>query len=89
MTTLTPAATETTLGRKLRASRILAGMDQGQIAEAIGVARTTVSGWETDKFEPTASSLFAWARETNQPLDWFAEGLVGDARSKGLEPPTF
>jgi transcriptional regulator with XRE-family HTH domain len=68
----------------------LAGLDQQQIADEVGVARTTVSGWERGQFEPTFSIIVKWSRATNQPLDWFAEGLDSDdARSKGLEPPTF
>lgn len=89
-TMTTPTLTGQSLGVKLRASRILAGLDQQQMADALNVGRSTVSGWERDKFEPVASSLFGWAQVTNQPLSWFAEGLDSvDVRPKRLELPTF
>lgn len=91
VTTMTNALTaRDSVGRRLLASRALAGMDQQTIADAIGVSRTTVSGWERGKFEPTFTSIVRWAQVTNQPLDWFAEGLTADVvRPKGLEPLTF
>lgn len=78
------------IGRRLLASRALAGMDQQQIADAIGVSRTTVSGWERGKFEPTFSTMVKLARLTGQPLEWFAEAVEpGDVRPERLELPTF
>ncbi len=78
------------IGRRLLASRALAGMDQQQIADAIGVSRTTVSGWERGKFEPTFTSMVKWSRITGQPLEWFAGALPeDDVRPERLELPTF
>lgn len=92
-----------TLTDRLRRSRLLAGLEQGDIAARLGVARTTVSAWETGKTEPSASNFVRWAAIVGQPLEWFAEG-VNDAtpaeagavstvstsvRPEGFEPPTF
>ena len=80
----------TTLGGKIRTARLIGGMKQDELARAAGVSRPTVSQWENDETEPSASKLFAIARTTNQPLGWFAEGLIDDVvRLEGLEPPTF
>ncbi|WP_375140957.1 helix-turn-helix transcriptional regulator [Microbacterium sp. PAMC21962] len=65
-------------------------MRQQDLADAVGVSRSAVTQWETGRTEPSASKMFAIARATSQPLDWFAEGLTGDVvRPKGLEPLTF
>ena len=74
------------IGRHLKASRALAGMDQKTIADALGVSRTTVSGWELGQFEPTFSLMVRWSQITGHPLEWFAEDLV---RPERLELPTF
>ena len=71
-----------TLVDRLKKSRLLAGLEQTEIAETVGVARNTVSNWETGKSEPSASAFVRWARATGVSLDWLAEG-VGDYRSEG------
>lgn len=89
-----------TLVDRLRKSRQLADLDQEQIADAIGVGRTTVSNWERGRSEPSATYFVRWARATGVTLDWLAEGLnaetapadaetVSMVRPEGLEPPTF
>ena len=77
------------LGQKIKVARITASLKQEDIARAAGVSRPTVSQWENGDTEPSASKLFAIAHATNQPLGWFAEGLIPVARPEGLEPPTF
>ena len=74
------------LSSRLRTTRLLAHLDQQQIADKLGVARTTVSTWERGETEPSATNFVLWALITGQPLEWLAEGVV---RPKGLEPLTF
>lgn len=62
-----------TLSQRLRASRLLAGLEQAEIAQRLGVARTTVSTWEQGKTEPSATHFVRWAQITGQPLEWLAE----------------
>lgn len=85
-------AMETTagLGKRIMLARVNAEMRQQDLADAVNVHRSAVAQWETGRTEPSASKMFAIARATNQPLDWFAEGLIVDeVRPKGLEPLTF
>jgi transcriptional regulator with XRE-family HTH domain len=71
-----------TLVDRLKKARQLAGMEQTDIADALGVARNTVSNWENGRSEPSASAFVRWARATGVPLEWLAEG-VGEYRSEG------
>ena len=81
-----------TLSERLRRSRLLAGLEQAEVAAQLGVARATVSTWETGKTEPSASNFVRWAAITGQPLEWLAEGVsrsVGVVvHPPGLEPGT-
>ena len=42
------------LKNRLKEARTQAGMSQGQLAEAVGVSRNTISSIETGQFNPTA-----------------------------------
>src|SRR5690242_8030414 len=89
--------TALSLPKRLRAARLLADMEQADIAKALGVARQTVSAWESGRTEPSASLFVRWAHVTGQPLEWLAEGVHdkapaeagADVRHEGFEPPTF
>jgi DNA-binding XRE family transcriptional regulator len=74
------------LAKRLRAARLLADLEQAELAELIGVARTTVSNWESGRTEPSATYFVRWANATGQPLEWLAEGVV---RPEGFEPPAY
>ncbi len=75
-----------TLGKGIRAARVIAGMTQADLSDAVGVSRSAVNEWEHDRSEPSASRMFLVAEATGQPLDWFSHCVV---RPKGLEPLTF
>ena len=42
------------LKNRLKEARTEAGLSQGQLAEAVGVSRNTISSIETGQFNPTA-----------------------------------
>jgi transcriptional regulator with XRE-family HTH domain len=75
-----------TLAERLRRSRLLAGLDQREIAERLGIARQTVSLWEIGKTEPSATNFVRWAEETGQPLEWLAEGVKCARRDSNPQP---
>ncbi|MFI8634003.1 helix-turn-helix domain-containing protein [Microbacterium sp. NPDC077663] len=90
---------------RLRKARMLADLDQTQMAAALGVARNTVSNWERGINEPPASAFVRWADVTGVSIEWLAASYRNDAetttapaearaveggvRPKGLEPLTF
>lgn len=85
-----------TLAQRLRAARLIAGLEQAEIAKQLRVARTTVSTWEQGKTEPSATHFVQWALITGQPLEWLAEvcgpvesekALTGESQSYSVHPP--
>ena len=75
----------------------MAGLDQAQLAERLGISRNSVSNYETGKTELGATTFVRWAEETGATLEWLAEGIHAkapaeagaDVRHEGFEPPTF
>ncbi len=59
---------------RLRRSRLVAGLDQEQLAAALGYNRNTISAWERGVNEPPFSAVARWARLTGTSLDWLAYG---------------
>jgi transcriptional regulator with XRE-family HTH domain len=75
-----------TLADRLKKSRQLAGLDQDEMAKRLGIARNTISSYETGKSEPSATTFVLWAGMTGATLEWLAAGVV---RPEGFEPPTY
>lgn len=75
-----------TLSERLRRSRLLAGLEQKDVAAALGVNRATVSLWETGKSEPSATNFVLWAQATGQPIEWLAEGVMCARRDSNPQP---
>jgi transcriptional regulator with XRE-family HTH domain len=46
----------------LRARRASSGQSAREVAESLGVSRTTVLNWESGHRRPTAENLGAWGR---------------------------
>jgi transcriptional regulator with XRE-family HTH domain len=63
-----------TQGWRLQRSLAHAGMTTEDMADELGVARSTVSRWCNDKGRPTKGYLKLWALRTGVPLAW----LMGD-----------
>lgn len=79
------------LSERLRRSRLFAGLEQEQMARALGVARNTVSNWERGRSEPPASSFVRWASLVGVPLEWLAEGVdapLGDLPALSMDVDT-
>lgn len=69
------ATKQETIGKRIRRARQWAGYEnQGKLAEALGVARQTVSTWESDQQTPPRVALLALQLLTGFPVQWFETG---------------
>ena len=100
MTMLEPRTISTPLGRRIKAARALAGLEQVELAERLNVARGSIGNWEAGRSEPSATLFVRLAQACGVALEWLAEGVndetapavagaVQSVRPEGLEPPTF
>jgi len=46
-----------TSGEMIRSARLRAGLSQGELAERLGMPRSSIARWEVDKVEPGWSTL--------------------------------
>lgn len=52
-----------TVGKRIREARKAKGINQGELAEKLGVSLDTVSRWETEKRQPRSDDLANLSRE--------------------------
>ena len=83
------------MAHRLRIAREYAGLEQSELAERAEIGRTTIVNYEQGYRTPRRLYLRAIAEATGVDLHWLETGEApagagaSDARSKGLEPPTF
>lgn len=77
-----PYTLEVSIGTKIKALRLKAGMTQIQLAQAAGILQGVLTRYETDKKTPSAPRLAAIARA----LGTTVEDLLDDAQP--VTPPT-
>ena len=75
-----------TLAKRLKNARLLAGLEQAELAKLIGASRNSISNYENGHTEPSVTTFVLWAEATSASLEWLAEGVV---RPEGFEPPTY
>jgi transcriptional regulator with XRE-family HTH domain len=63
-----------TLADRLLKARKHAGLEQKELAEAIGIARTSVVRYEQGESTPRRPVLIAWALATGVDSEWIFEG---------------
>ena len=74
---------------RLRKSLRTAGMNTTDMAEFLGVQRSTINTWTSGRIKPSIATLRAWAMATQIDYDWLTGGLNGTTvRHQGLEPRT-
>jgi transcriptional regulator with XRE-family HTH domain len=69
-------AKKPTLGERIQAERLKAGLSQSQLARAAGVPAGTLRNWEQDKRQPYASALAALLAALELPLGPLLEGVT-------------
>ena len=66
-----------TIHDRLRKAREAAGLDQVQLADIIGMSRTSVSNYETGVMaKPRKIVVNAWALATGVPVQWLETGVA-------------
>lgn len=75
----------TSIGAHIRLLRRQSGMTQQDLANAIGVARSTVAFWETDRGDPDSGTLARIGEALDVPLEMFLTGMISRRRQEMLE----
>lgn len=65
----------------IRSARLAAGLTQRELADAVGVGRTTVTMWETCAVSPRAHTLRPLARVLGCAVDDLLPDDIGDSRT--------
>lgn len=69
-------APQTSIGAHVRLLRRQRRMTQQELANAIGVARSTVAFWETDRGDPDTGTLSRIGDVLDVPLEMFLTGMI-------------
>ena len=86
-----------TLSDRVRKAREHSGLKQSELAERVGMARTSLARIEQGKTEPRRTTLIAIAFATGVDLGWLQNGETPtgdnpgggeDVRHQGIEPRT-
>lgn len=74
-----------TLGERIAAAREMAGMNQSELAKAIGVTRSAIQQWESDQTKNLKlSNLFAVARVTGADIYWLGTDSAPPPHAKAI-----
>lgn len=76
---------------RLRIAREYARLDQRELAERIGISRTSVGNAETGYVHPRRITLNAWALACGVPVSWLMTGQTspgGDGPGGATSQPT-
>lgn len=76
-----------TIGHRLRSARQVVGLTQDQLAERLGVAKTTVSAWELNKTMPEVAKLPMLREQIKVSLDTLICGPEPSGGVREAPPP--
>ncbi|MBO1358697.1 helix-turn-helix transcriptional regulator [Acetobacter sacchari] len=65
-----------TLGQRIRSLRLYAGLTQADLADALGMSRSAVAHWETDRDGRVREHLPRVAEILGVPLEVFLNGMA-------------
>ena len=71
----TASEVDTIVGERIRRRRILSGLTQDQLGEALGVSYQQIQKYETGANRVSAGRLYLIAQELDISPGWFFEGL--------------
>jgi transcriptional regulator with XRE-family HTH domain len=63
-----------TLADRMRKAREYAGLKQTELAADIGIARSSITNYETGRKTPSRPVLLSWALRCGVPLTWLRYG---------------
>jgi transcriptional regulator with XRE-family HTH domain len=66
---------ETLLGERIAKARQAKGLTSKQLAQRLGIKRTTLQNWETERSAPRANHLNQIAGVLDVPLLWLIAGV--------------
>lgn len=61
-------------GARIREARLIAGLGQVELADAMSISRAAVSQWETDQTLPDVNKLVALSTLLRCSIDWLLRG---------------
>lgn len=62
-----------TLGEKIKEARKQSGLSQEQLSEKLGISRSAVAKWETDKGIPDVENLKALSKLLGVSIDYLLD----------------
>jgi transcriptional regulator with XRE-family HTH domain len=74
------------IGQRIRDARVVAGLSQGRLAEAIETAQTTISSWERGRTEPTRDDVVRVADVLGISVAALELGEAGEAAERAAIP---
>lgn len=81
-----------TMADRLRKARDHAHMKQSELAQTIGIARSSIVAYEAGSTVPRRPVLLSWAMATGVPVEWLIEGVEpagGPNTPSDLPDPSF
>ena len=85
---MTAVIPEWDLADRMRKSLRESEFSAGEMAEYLGVGRTTVSTWLNGHVEPRLQTLRLWALRTGVPFEWLCDGHPGVRQAAQLARAT-
>lgn len=80
-------AAQSGMGGRIRASRQTAGMTQVELAQAVGVSRSAIAQWETDRSGQVGVNLARLAEVLSVSPTYLLNGTVGPEGGSAAESP--
>lgn len=82
MSDTTPAFT---LGDRLAKARKHAGIGSQEMADRLGVGRSSISNYEAGRTAPPLHVVLDWSKETDVPLSWLIAADADTPTSRSTE----